>query len=98
MAPLRYGAGIKGKVNMSMSRGQPVVATPMAVEGMFATIGQGCAGCRNRRGVCRRRLSAFTRMRDLWNQVSLAGLENVRQYFSLETARLSLQALLNSLH
>ena len=40
VAPLRYGAGIKGKVNMSMSRGQPVVATPMAVEGMFAQSGR----------------------------------------------------------
>ncbi len=27
VAPLRYGAGVKGKVNLSMSRGQPVVAT-----------------------------------------------------------------------
>ncbi len=32
-----------------------------------------------------------------WNSVSLAGLENVRQYFSLETARLGLQELLHSL-
>ncbi|MCJ7815062.1 MAG: glycosyltransferase, partial [Xanthomonadales bacterium] len=34
---------------------------------------------------------------DLWNRVSAAGLENVRQYFSLETARLGLQELLRSL-
>ena len=27
VAPLRYGAGVKGKVNMSMAHGQPVVAT-----------------------------------------------------------------------
>ena len=40
VAPLRYGAGIKGKVNISMSRGQPVVATPMAVEGMFVKSGE----------------------------------------------------------
>ena len=26
VAPLRYGAGVKGKVNMSMAHGQPVVA------------------------------------------------------------------------
>ena len=40
VAPLRYGAGIKGKVNMSMSYGQPVVATAVAVEGMFAEPGR----------------------------------------------------------
>src|SRR3546814_5574803 len=34
VAPLRYGAGVKGKVNLSMAHGQPVVSTPCAVEGM----------------------------------------------------------------
>lgn len=34
IAPLRYGAGIKGKVAMSLSHGVPCVATSVAVEGM----------------------------------------------------------------
>ena len=34
VAPLRYGAGVKGKINMAMSHGVPVVATPIGVEGM----------------------------------------------------------------
>ena len=34
VAPLRYGAGVKGKINLSMAHGQPVVATTCAVEGM----------------------------------------------------------------
>src|SRR5690606_19204049 len=34
VAPLRYGAGVKGKINLSMAHGQPVVATTAAVEGM----------------------------------------------------------------
>ena len=34
VAPLRYGAGVKGKVNTAMSHGLPVVATTIAVEGM----------------------------------------------------------------
>ncbi len=40
VAPLRYGAGIKGKVVMAMSRGLPVVGTPIAAEGMAATDGE----------------------------------------------------------
>ena len=96
VAPLRYGAGVKGKVNMSMSRGQPVVATPMAVEGMFAKPGRDVIVAETAQdfadGVIR-----IYRDENLWNNVSLAGLENVRQYFSLETARLGLQALLHSL-
>jgi glycosyltransferase involved in cell wall biosynthesis len=40
IAPLRYGAGVKGKVNQAMSHGLPVVATPAAVEGMDLTHGE----------------------------------------------------------
>ena len=96
VAPLRYGAGIKGKVNLSMSRGQPVVATPMAVEGMFAQSGRDVLVAETEEDFA----SAIVRLyrdEELWNRVSAAGLENVRQYFSVETARLGLQNLLNSL-
>jgi GT2 family glycosyltransferase len=34
VAPLRYGAGVKGKVGNAMRLGVPSVCTPMAVEGM----------------------------------------------------------------
>ena len=34
VAPLRFGAGMKGKINQSMAFGVPVVATSLAVEGM----------------------------------------------------------------
>ena len=34
IAPLRFGAGVKGKINQSMGFGVPVIATSIAVEGM----------------------------------------------------------------
>lgn len=34
VAPLRYGAGIKGKIGTAMAAGLPVVATTLAAEGM----------------------------------------------------------------
>jgi glycosyltransferase involved in cell wall biosynthesis len=34
LAPMRYGAGVKGKVNQAMAHGLPVVATSVAAEGM----------------------------------------------------------------
>ena len=40
IAPLRYGAGVKGKVNLAMSYGLPVVATSPAVEGMHLVPGE----------------------------------------------------------
>ena len=40
VAPLRFGAGVKGKLGESLSYGVPVVATPLAAEGMHLTHGQ----------------------------------------------------------
>jgi len=37
VAPLRFGAGVKGKIVSAMSVGLPVVATPLAAEGMGLT-------------------------------------------------------------
>jgi len=96
VAPLRYGAGIKGKVNMSMSRGQPVVATPMAVEGMFAQSGRDVLIAESAQEFAAEVVRLY-RDEELWNRISESGLENVRQYFSVETARLGLQRLLESL-
>jgi GT2 family glycosyltransferase len=96
VAPLRYGAGVKGKVNLSMSRGQPVVATPMAVEGLFAKPGEDILVAENAEDFAAEVVRLY-RDEQLWNRISVAGLENVRQYFSVEAARLSLQSLLKSL-
>ena len=40
VAPLRYGAGIKGKIGTAMAVGLPVVATTLAAEGMSLTEGE----------------------------------------------------------
>ncbi len=37
VAPLRFGAGVKGKVNQSMSFGVPTIVTSIAAEGMYLT-------------------------------------------------------------
>ncbi len=36
VAPLRYGAGMKGKVTQSLAAGLPVVTTPIGAEGLDA--------------------------------------------------------------
>ncbi len=40
VAPLRYGAGIKGKIGTAMAVGLPVVATMLAAEGMSLSDGE----------------------------------------------------------
>lgn len=96
VAPLRYGAGVKGKVNISMSRGQPVVATPAAVEGLHARVGEDVLVAENAEDFA----DAVVRLyqdQALWEKLSQGGLQNVQQYFSLDTARRQLAELLSSL-
>jgi glycosyltransferase involved in cell wall biosynthesis len=85
IAPLRYGAGVKGKINLAQSSGVPVVATTVAVEGMHlehlrdVLIGDTPDDFAN----------AIVRLytdRTLWTVVSEAGRANVARYFSPEAA------------
>ncbi|MBX3726989.1 MAG: glycosyltransferase [Xanthomonadales bacterium] len=93
VAPLRYGAGVKGKVNMSMSCGQPVVATPMAVEGMHLADGSEVLVADD----AARFADAVVRLyqdESLWDRLSAAGLDNVRRHFSFEAAQAALEQVL----
>jgi spore maturation protein CgeB len=68
----------------------------MAVEGLFAKPGEDSLVAENAEDFAAEVVRLY-RDEQLWNRISVAGLENVRQYFSVEAARLSLQSLLKSL-
>ena len=93
IAPLRYGAGVKGKINMSMAYGVPVVATPLAVEGMWLTDGVdvivGADAAAFAEGVVR-----LYRDPRLWAMLSENGMRNLEQYFSRRVARQTMAAIL----
>jgi len=42
LAPLRYGAGVKGKITQSLAMGLPVVTTPIGVEGINLADSKNC--------------------------------------------------------
>ncbi len=84
IAPLRYGAGVKGKVNEAMSHGLPVVATPCAVEGMHVQVGEDVLVAESAEDFA----AAIERLyndSNLWQRVSDAGRQNVAKHFSAET-------------
>lgn len=86
VAPLRFGAGVKGKVNLSMAHGQPVVATTVGVEGMHLRDGEDVLVADDADAFA----AAVVRLyRDeaLWRKLSTAGLRNVADHFSLDAAR-----------
>ncbi len=95
VAPLRYGAGVKGKVNMSMAHGQPVVATPAAVEGMFAEHERELLVAEDAPSFAREVVRLY-QDEDLWNRLSDASVGNVEEHFSIAAGRASLTALFDS--
>jgi len=93
VAPLRYGAGVKGKVNMAMSYGLPVVATAIAVEGMHVAAGEDVMVADDADGFA----DAVVRVYEdeaLWNRLSARGLDNVRKHFSFDAARAAVRRIL----
>lgn len=96
LAPLRYGAGVKGKVNMAMSHGLPVVATSIAAEGMQLHHGDNILVGDDADAFA----SAVLRLYDddsLWLRLSEQGLDNIRQHFSFDAARAALLRALPNL-
>jgi GT2 family glycosyltransferase len=93
LAPLRFGAGVKGKINMAMSHGVPVVATALAVEGMYLRDGVDVLVAEDMKefAVAVRRLQDDP---ELWQTLSAEGMENIRQHFSIEAAAATLQRAL----
>ena len=85
VAPLRYGAGVKGKVNLSMAHGQPVVATTCAVEGMHLADGVDVLVADDADAFA----DAIVRAcgdRALWERLAGNGLDNVARHFSMDAA------------
>lgn len=86
VAPLRYGAGVKGKINLSMAHGQPVVATSAAAEGMHLHDGHDIVVADTAQGFSDGVLRLYDDSR-LWSHVSKHGQENVARHFSAAAAR-----------
>ena len=92
VAPLRFGAGVKGKVNLAMAHGQPVVATGCAVEGMHLVDGRDVLVADDADGFAAQTVRLY-RDQALWESLAQAGLQNVRQHFSLDAARETVRRL-----
>ena len=97
VAPLRFGAGIKGKINQSMGFGVPVVATTLAVEGMPLI---------NRKDILvadeaedfAHALIELYESEALWNRLSENGIRKTRALYSTEAAREKLKLLFGDEH
>ncbi|MCX5657822.1 MAG: glycosyltransferase, partial [Candidatus Omnitrophica bacterium] len=93
VAPLRYGAGIKGKIVTSLSYGVPCVATAIAKEGMGLTHGENILVAETVEDFAHVVVEVY-KSAELWNKLSSNGLEVVREKFSIESVRSALHDVL----
>ncbi len=92
VAPLRFGAGVKGKINQSMGFGVPVVATSIAVQGTDLRDGEEILVADEPEYFARALIKLYE-SEELWNRLSENGLSKTRVLYSVETARKKLETL-----
>lgn len=94
VAPLRFGAGVKGKVVSSLAAGVPCVATPVAVEGMELRDGDGGVLVAAAPGPLADRVLRAHDNPCLWADLSAGGLAHVAARFSPADWRRALEETL----
>ena len=93
VAPLRYGAGVKGKVTQSLAWGLPVVASPIAAEGVGMLDGENIMIASDPREFARRVIRVY-RDESLWTKLSCNGRQHIQSHLSYESIRASVSEIL----
>ncbi len=98
IAPLLHGAGVKGKINQSLANGIPVLATPVAGEGMLDPSGDNC-------GIIIREFNEFSDSlkkilpdKLLLEKESQQGLKWVQELCGYDPAQQLIQSILKNLN
>jgi glycosyltransferase involved in cell wall biosynthesis len=89
VAPLRYGAGMKGKVGQAMSHGLPLVTTSIGAEGMGLRPGENALVADDAEAFA----AAVIRLYEdelLWSRLARSSVQHVQEHFSEETVRAQL--------
>jgi GT2 family glycosyltransferase/glycosyltransferase involved in cell wall biosynthesis len=97
VAPLRFGAGVKGKINQSMALGVPVVATSIAAEGMELQDHEDILLADEPEDFAQALIGLYE-SEGLWTRLSENGIRKTRALYSPETARNKLEFLFGDAH
>lgn len=92
VAPLRYGAGMKGKIGHSLSLGLPVVTTPIGAEGMGLTNNLNVLIAESAPEFAAQVLALYGDP-DRWKQLSEQSYQFIQQYSPLAISPLIAQML-----
>lgn len=94
VAPLRYGAGVKGKVTQSLTLGLPAVATSIAAEGLALVPGEHVAVADAPDEFARRVIEVYTN-ETLWTRLSTSGREHLSARLGYAAVKTSLGTILD---
>lgn len=96
VAPLRFGAGLKGKVASSLAQGVPGVLTSIAAEGMGLQNGQDVLIADDPHAFADEVIRLYQDPL-LWEAIAASGAKSVRKNFSLKVSQDAYAALLRGL-
>lgn len=96
VTPLRYGAGIKGKIVTSLSYGVPVIATSVAAEGMGISEDGGVVVADGETLFAQATICAYTD-REFWTRLHEAALRTNNAQFSPERGKMRIVELMRAL-
>jgi glycosyltransferase involved in cell wall biosynthesis len=97
VAPLRFGAGVKGKINQSMGCGVPVVATSVAVDGIDLRDREEILVADKPEDFAQAMIDLY-QSEDLWSRLSENGIRKTRALYSPDAARKKLDFLFSDEH
>src|SRR5438552_1884549 len=97
VAQLRFGAGVKGKINQSMAFGVPVVATSMAIEGMELKDREDILVADEPEAFAHALVELYE-SQELWSRLSQNGIRKTRELYSVEAAHEKLKFLFSDQH
>jgi GT2 family glycosyltransferase/glycosyltransferase involved in cell wall biosynthesis/tetratricopeptide (TPR) repeat protein len=93
--PLRYGAGMKGKIGEALARGLPVISTTVGAEGFQFQNGLQALVADDPKDFAHAVIQAYTDNK-LWNMLSANGLRLIEERFSPDAVLPAVRSLLNS--
>ena len=97
VAPLRFGAGVKGKINQSMALGVPVIATSLAAEGMGLTDHDDILLADEPEDFARALIELYE-SEEVWTRLSENGIRKTQALYSTDVARSKLKSLFENKH
>ncbi len=96
VAPLRYGAGVKGKVGQALALGVPMVTTSIGNDGMMLEAGRDIEIADNAETFASRVIGLYGN-RDAWETMSAQGLRRIDELFGRRATHARLSELFTSL-